>query len=217
MQAKHIAFIMDGNGRWGTAQNLPRSAGYSAGLDALKRVLAGCERRGIEVVTVYAFSTENNSRPDEEKQAIFGVVKAFNTSYDGNMKIRYMGDIDSLPDDVGESVRCVENKTADNTGILLNIALNYGAKADILHACKLCSDHGDFNEDGFEARLGSAGLPPLDAVVRTGGEKRLSNFMLYECAYSELFFFDKLWPDMTEADVDEILDEFDTRNRKFGK
>ncbi|MDE7373552.1 MAG: di-trans,poly-cis-decaprenylcistransferase [Clostridia bacterium] len=217
MQPKHIAFIMDGNGRWATAHNLPRTEGYSAGLDALKRVVAECEKRGVEVVSVYAFSTENNARPEAEKQAIFEVVKKFNSSYDGDMSILYMGDLDALPDEVFESVRYVEDKTSGNNGITLNIALNYGAKDDIIHACKLAYDHGDFTVDGFESNLATCGLPALDAIVRTGGEKRLSNFMLYECAYSELFFLDKLWPDMTEDDVDRIIDEFEGRNRKFGK
>ena len=217
MLPKHIAFIMDGNGRWATAHNLPRTDGYSAGLGALKRVVAECAKRGVEVVSVYAFSTENNARPEAEKQAIFDVVKKFNNAYNGDMRILYMGDMDALPDDVFDSVRNVEGRTSGNGGITLNIALNYGAKNDIIHACKLASDHGDFIVDGFEGNLATCGLPALDALVRTGGEKRLSNFMLYECAYSELFFLDKMWPDMTEDDVDAILDEFEKRNRKFGK
>ena len=216
MTPRHIAFIMDGNGRWATAHNLPRKDGYKFGLEALKRVLNECEKRGVEVVSVYAFSTENFARPDEEISAIFNVVEKFNLSYDGNMKILYMGDIDALDDSLADSVRYVEDKTADNGGLTLNIALNYGAQDDISRACLLSYDHNDFTSKGFEGRLSTAGLPPLDALVRTGGEKRLSNFMLYECAYSELFFIDKFWPDMNGDDVDAILDEFEKRNRKFG-
>lgn len=217
MQIKHIAFIMDGNGRWATSKNLPRSAGYSAGLDALKRVVGECARRGVQVVSVYAFSTENNARPEQEKRAIFEVVKKFNCEYEGDLKILYMGDVDALPEDVYESVRLVEDKTAGNDGMILNIALNYGAKDDILSACRLACDHGDFSPETFEGKLASGGLPPLDALVRTGGEKRLSNFMLYECAYSELFFLDKPWPDMNENDVGAIFADFESRNRTFGK
>ena len=217
MPLNHIAFIMDGNGRWATARSLPRTKGYAAGLNALKRVIAQCAKRDVKVVSVYAFSTENNGRPDNEKLAIFDTVKNFNNSYDGEMKILYMGEIDGLPKDVADSVRYVEDKTADNKGLILNIALNYGGKDDIIHACKLAWDHNDFTVEGFESGLASCGLPALDAVVRTGGEKRLSNFMLYECAYSELFFIDKLWPDMNEDDVDAIIDEFEGRTRKFGK
>jgi len=208
---------MDGNGRWATARNLPRKDGYSAGLDALYRVVGACAERGIEVVSVYAFSTENNARPEEEIQAIFAAVKKFNLGYDGNMRILYMGEVDGLDDDVADSVRYIEEKTANNDGITLNIALNYGARDDIARACLLAYDHNDFTVNGFENRLSTAGLPPLDALVRTGGEKRLSNFMLYECAYSELFFLDKMWPDMQADDVNKILAEFETRNRKFGR
>lgn len=217
MYPKHIAFIMDGNGRWAEAHGLLRVEGYKAGLTALKRVAAECARRSVEVVSVYAFSTENNARPETEIEAIFDVVKSFNNSYEGEYKITYMGDIDSLPDEVSESVRLVEYNTAENAGMTLNIALNYGARDDIIRAAKLACDHSDFTVDGFENSLSSTSLPPLDAIVRTGGEKRLSNFMLYEAAYSELFFLDKLWPDMTEDDVADILREFECRNRKFGK
>ncbi len=213
----HIGFIMDGNGRWATARDLPRTEGYKEGLNALKRVLNECAVHGIKVVSVYAFSTENNGRPSQEIEAIFKVVTEFNRSYDGDMKILYMGDIDSLPDYVAESVYFIEQKTAQNSGLTLNIALNYGARADIVRACKLAFDHADFTDSAIESRLASASLPPLDAVVRTGGEKRLSNFMLYESAYSELIFLDKLWPDMTENDVDAIVNEFESRIRKFGR
>lgn len=217
MAPKHIAFIMDGNGRWATAHGLERKDGYAAGLDALKRVLAACVKHKVEVVSVYAFSTENLARPNDEIAAIMNVVKSFNLSYDGDMKIIYMGDIDALDDDVADSVRLVEDRTAGNSQITLNIALNYGAQDDISRACLLSYDHNDFTPKGFEKRLSTAGLPPLDALVRTGGEKRLSNFMLYECAYSELFFLDKMWPDMDGDDVERIFAEFEKRNRKFGK
>ena len=217
MLPKHIAFIMDGNGRWATARSLLRKDGYVAGLEALKRVVSACAKHGVEVVSVYAFSTENLARPDDEISAIFNVVKKFNLEYDGDMKIIYMGDVDALDDEVADSVRLVEDRTAANSGMTLNIALNYGARDDISRACLLSYDHNDFTAYGFEKRLSTAGLPPLDALVRTGGEKRLSNFMLYECAYSELFFLDKFWPDMDESDVENILAEFETRNRKFGK
>lgn len=217
MSLRHIGFIMDGNGRWATAKHLPRSEGYSEGLKALKRVAAECAKRGVEVVSVYAFSTENIARPEEEKSAIFKVVKAFNAEYYGSFKIRYMGNIDDLPDDIVASVTQIEERTSDNEGMTLNIALNYGARADMLNACKRAFDNGDFTDDAIEKRLSSAGLLPLDLIVRTGGEKRLSNFMLFEAAYSELIFLDKLWPDMTEQDVDDIFEEFNKRTRKFGR
>ena len=128
-----------------------------------------------------------------------------------------MGDFDALDDKLSSSIEQVEEKTRDNEGMWLNIAFNYGGRADILHAAKVAYDHGEFLEDTFEKHLSSSHLPPLDLVVRSGGEMRLSNFMLYESAYSELMFLDKMWPDMDESDVDKILDDFDKRVRKFGK
>ena len=217
MKARHIGFIMDGNGRWATAHGLSRTQGYAQGLIALRKVAKRCEEKGVEAISVYAFSTENVARPTEEIEAIFSVVKKFNLTYDGNFKIRYMSDFSLLPDDLVDSIESVEERTRDNDGMTLNIAFAYGGRTDILHAAKIVYDHGEFLEDTFEKRLGSAGLPPLDMVVRTGGEMRLSNFMLYESAYSELFFLDKLWPDMNENDVDELLEEFEGRVRKFGK
>ena len=217
MIPKHIGFIMDGNGRWAQARSMPRSEGYAHGLVALYKVAKRCSELGVEAVSVYAFSTENNARPLDEIDAIAKVVQKFNLSYDGNYKISYMGDIASLPDSLANSIEIVEQNTADNDGMWLNIAFNYGGRADIIHAAKVAYDHGEFIEDTFESHLSSAHLPPLDAVVRTGGEKRLSNFMLYESAYTELIFLDKLWPDMQESDVDDIIAEFENRNRKFGK
>ncbi len=217
MIPRHIAFIMDGNGRWATAHNMPRKDGYKHGLLALNRVLEHLLDSGIEACSVYAFSTENFSRPTEEIEAIFDVVEKFNLGYDGNLRITYMGDFDNLSDTLVGSIEDVENRTKENEGLTLNIALGYGGRADVLRAAKLCYDHGEFNQDDFERNLSSSHLPPLDLIVRTGGEKRLSNFMLYEAAYAELIFVDKLWPDVTNEDIDLILAEFEARNRKFGK
>ncbi len=216
MDLKHIAFIPDGNGRWAQAHGMERKEGYVQGLKALKAVIARAEQRGIEALSVFAFSTENVARPHEEQAAIFRAVESFNNSYDGDMRILYMGDIDSLDERLAQSVEDVERRTAANTGMILNIALAYGGRADIVRAAKLAADSGDFTEEGFLDRLSTRGLPPLDLVVRTGGRKRLSNFMLYEAAYAELIFLDKLWGDMSGEDVDMIIDEFESRKRTFG-
>lgn len=216
MVPEHIGFIMDGNGRWAVCHNLPRTEGYAEGLIALRRVAVRCRELGVKVVSVYAFSTENFRRPQNEIDAILTVVQKFNCNYDGGFKIKYMGDVDAFGGDFSQSVTDVENRTAKNEGLTLNIAFNYGGRADIIQAAKIAYDHGEFIEDTFEKRLSSAQFPPLDAIVRTGGEKRLSNFMLYEAAYAELFFIDKLWPDMNRADVDEIIDQYEKRQRKFG-
>lgn len=217
MGAKHIGFIMDGNGRWAVAHGMSRSEGYAHGLMALYKVAKRCSERGVDAISVYALSTENLLRPQEELEAIFKVVEKFNYTYEGDYKISYMGDFNSLDDKLALSIEHVEEKTRDNKGMWLNIAFNYGARWDILHAAKVCYDHGEFLEDTFEKNLSSSHLPPLDLIVRSGGEMRLSNFMLYEAAYSELMFLDKLWPDMDESDVDKILDDFEKRVRKFGK
>jgi len=217
MTPRHIAFIMDGNGRWAENKGLARAEGYKYGLAALLEVLKVCALKHVEAVTVFAFSTENNGRPFAEKEAIFEVVKTFNENYFGEYKIRYMGDIDFLDDGLIASIEKIEERTENNDGLTLNIALNYGAKDDIIRAAKLAYDHGEFTPEAFERGLSSYGLPPLDLIVRTGGEKRLSNFMLYEAAYSELIFLDTLWPDMKSEDAEKIFEEFNRRVRKFGK
>ncbi len=217
MQPGHIGFIMDGNGRWAKARGMSRAEGYAYGLVALRKVLKRLGECGVGVVSVYAFSTENRQRPQAEIDAISQVVKKFNLTYDGDMKITYMGDINALDDDLAYSIEQIEKNTADNKGVWLNVAFNYGGRADIVNAAKICYDHGEFVEDTFEKHLSSGALPPLDLVVRTGGEMRLSNFMLYESAYAELMFLDKLWPDMDECDVNVILSDFEKRQRRFGK
>ncbi len=217
MIPRHIAFIMDGNGRWASEHNMPRAEGYKYGLLALNRVLEHLSTKDVESVSVYAFSTENFARPTDEINAIFEVVERFNLTYEGDMRITYMGDFDALDDSLVASIDAVERRTCQNAGLNLNIALGYGGRADILRAAKVCYDHGEFSEEAFEKNLSSAHLAPLDLVVRTGSQMRLSNFMLYESAYAELIFLDKLWPDVNQDDVDCILQEFEKRNRKFGK
>lgn len=217
MLPKHIGFIMDGNGRWAQSRGLPRTDGYAQGLIALQKVARRCSERGVEAVSVYAFSTENWARPQNEIDAIASVVEKFNYNYDGDYRITYMGDTYSLSDGLARSIERIENATADNSGMALNIAFNYGGRDDIIHAAKVAYDHGEFTVDEFERNLGSSHLPALDMIVRTGGEMRLSNFMLYESAYAELVFLDKYWCDMTADDVDDILAEFEKRVRKFGK
>ena len=216
MLPKHIGFIMDGNGRWAKEKGLSRADGYPAGLLALRRVIQRCNELGIEAISVYAFSTENWARPEDEKEAIFKVVDAFNRGYDGDIRITYSGDIASLPDYLEDSICMVEDSTKDNVGTVLNICFNYGGREDLLHAAEICYSHGNFTKETFERALASSHLPPIDCIVRTGGEMRLSNFMLYESAYAELIFLVKNWPDMDETDVDKIIELFEKRNRTFG-
>ncbi len=210
----HVGFIMDGNGRWAKKHGLDKKSGYVQGLKAMLDVTARCAERGVEEVTVFAYSTENVGRPKEDSAAIFDVIKSFNLNYDGDMRVKYIGDERTLSK---LNAYEIERRTASNKGMKLNIAAGYGAQADILRAARACCEQGEFSEEVFRANLSSAGSAPLDLVVRTGGEKRLSNFMLFEAAYAELIFLDKLWGDMTADDVDAILKEFDGRVRKFGR
>ncbi|MBO5654434.1 MAG: di-trans,poly-cis-decaprenylcistransferase, partial [Clostridia bacterium] len=166
--------------------------------------------------SVDAFSTENWAIPDAEQEAIFKVVDAFNRGYEGDIRITYSGNIASLPDYLEDSICMVENATKDNPGTILNICFNYGGREDLLHAAEICYSHGNFTKETFERALASSHLPPVDCIVRTGGEMRLSNFMLYESAYAELIFLVKNWPDMDETDVDKIIELFEKRNRTFG-
>ena len=212
----HVGYIMDGNGRWAERRGLPRSAGYAEGLKAMLRVLRRTEERGVRAATVYAFSSENFARPEEESSAIADVVERWNRSYDGGWKVTYMGELSRFSERLSESVALVVGRTAENEGLRLNIALGYGGREDIVNAARRAAAKGEIDSASFENGLSSAGLPPLDLIVRSGGEKRLSGFMLYEAAYSELYFTDALWPDMTEKDVDDALGEFARRTRKFG-
>ena len=212
----HVGYIMDGNGRWAERRGLPRSAGYAEGLKAMLRVLRRTEERGVRVATVYAFSSENFARPEEESSAIADVVERWNRFYDGGWKVTYMGELSRFSESLRESVALVVGRTAENEGLRLNIALGYGGREDIVNAARRAAAKGEIDSASFENCLSSAGLPPLDLIVRSGGEKRLSGFMLYEAAYSELYFTDALWPDMTEGDVDDALGEFARRTRKFG-
>lgn len=216
MTPAHVGYIMDGNGRWAERRGLPRSAGYAEGLKAMLRVLRRTEERGVRVATVYAFSSENFARPEEESSAIADVVERWNRSYDGGWKVTYMGELSRFSESLRESVALVVGRTAENEGLRLNIALGYGGREDIVNAARRAAAKGEIDSASFENGLSSAGLPPLDLIVRSGGEKRLSGFMLYEAAYSELYFTDALWPDMTEKDVDDALGEFARRTRKFG-
>lgn len=216
MLPRHIGYIMDGNGRWAERRGLPRSAGYAEGLKAMLRVLRRTEERGVRVATVYAFSSENFARPEEESSAIADVVERWNRSYDGGWKVTYMGELSRFSESLRDSVALVVGRTAENEGLRLNIALGYGGREDIVNAARRAAAKGEIDSSSFENCLSSAGLPPLDLIVRSGGEKRLSGFMLYEAAYSELYFTDALWPDMTEEDVDDALGEFARRTRKFG-
>lgn len=219
---EHVAFIMDGNGRWAQKHGLPRKAGHEEGVRALKKVAKCLSDYHVKSATFFAFSTENWARPKDEIDALFSLVEKFSESagdfcMKNNLKILFLGFKDGLKESLLQKIRAIEEKTSSNTGMIFAIALNYGATEEIVRAAKSAALEGEVTKDSFERSLLTANLPPLDLLVRTGGEKRLSNFLLYQAAYAELEFTDTLWPDMTKGKIDKILADFQTRNRRFGK
>ncbi len=223
MELKHIAFIMDGNGRWAKRRLLPRKIGHREGVKALERVINACEKRGIKEVSFYAFSTENWSRPQEEIDALFDMVRKFadnelKSYVERNMTVRFMGDITKLPKDTLDALNKITSAVRQNgEGMVVNIGLNYGGRDEIVTAVKALVDSGEeITKENIESRLYTKGMSDPDVIVRSSGEKRLSNFMLWQSAYSELIFIDDLWPDFNAATVDSIIDEYAKRTRRFG-
>ena len=220
---KHIAFIMDGNGRWAAERGLSRSAGHRQGAEALKRVIKACADRGIEVVSVYAFSCENWSRPQAEIKFLFSLITQFAKKElkqyaELGYRITFSGDLTQLPKSAQNTIKKVMEMSKNNRGILVNVALNYGSRQEITRAVNMILQSGlrEIDEQMLDDCLYTAGLPQLDLLVRSSGEKRLSNFMLWQCAYSEIIFIDKYWPDFDEDTLTELLEEYSRRDRRFG-
>jgi len=225
----HIGIIMDGNGRWAKKRGLPRSAGHKAGADSLKKIVTHLNKIGVKYVTVYAFSTENWSRPKEEVDFLMNLLLGYlrdaeNTLAGENVVIRAIGSRKELTEEIQEQIIKTEEFTKNNTGIVMNIALNYGAREEmtkgVREIAKKVSDGemtlDEISADTISDSLYTSGQPDPDLLIRTSGEIRLSNFMLWQLAYSEMYFTDKLWPDFTVNDVDEAILEFTRRNRRFG-
>lgn len=212
----HVAIIMDGNGRWAEKRNLSRSEGHKKGVETLQNVAYFLKDKGVSVVTVFAFSTENWKRSADEVNGLFMLVEQFNEELH-DISIRFIGNIAALPLSTQNSISKVTALTQNNSGFVLNIALNYGGKDDIVRAVnKAVEQKIIVTEQSFAAMLDTSGLPDVDLLIRTGGDKRLSNFMLYQCAYAELAFTDKFWPDTTDDDISQILENYCNRTRKFG-
>lgn len=222
---KHIGVIMDGNGRWARKRGLPRSAGHSAGADALKKIVTECNNIGIKYITVYAFSTENWSRPKEEVDFLMNLLldylkNAEKTLSGENVVIRTIGSRAELTEEIQEQIIKTENFTKNNTGIVMNIALNYGGREEIIHAVKKICESGvspdKIDESLFESYLYTKNQPDIDLLIRTSGEQRLSNFLLWQNSYSEFWFTDKLWPDFKKEDLYSAIIDFQNRSRRFG-
>ena len=218
----HIAFIMDGNGRWATAKHLPRTAGHVAGAKAFRRVVEYCGDIGISYVTVYAFSTENWSRPQDEVDRIMKLLdeyidEASNVVEKYDLRVIFVGDREPLSEDIKSKMAALEKKSEIYHRVL-NIALNYGSRSELVHAVNelIAEGKSEITEDDINAHLYTKLSPPPDLIVRTAGELRLSNFLLWQAAYAEFYFTDTLWPDMTERDIDKAVEEFHKRKRKYG-
>ena len=219
---KHIAFIMDGNGRWAQKRGMPREYGHRFGVKAFRTVLEHCDRLGLEAVTFYAFSTENWKRPKREVDAILKLMDTYLAECENKIeeyafRIVFLGDKSAFDENRRTRMIRLEERTAAR-GRILNIALNYGGRDEIVNACnRLLSEKREcVNAEDFAKALYTKDSPEVDMIVRTGGDLRISNFLLWQAAYAELYFTDVLWPDFGPADVDAAIAEFSTRKRRFG-
>jgi len=221
---KHVAIIMDGNGRWALRRGLPRVAGHKRGADRVRNVTEQCRTLGIPVLTLYAFSDENWRRPKEEVGFLMDMLGSFlkaeiATMKENNIRFRTIGRIERLPASAKQWIERAMSETAANTGIILNLALSYGGRGEILEAIRRMRAAGVVDapdEEVFASYLDTAGLPDPDLIIRTSGEKRISNFLLWQAAYAELYFTDTLWPDFEEKDLLAAIIDYQGRQRRFG-
>jgi undecaprenyl diphosphate synthase len=230
LQPKHIAITMDGNGRWAAARGFTRTAGHKAGLKPARMCIEECSRRGIEALTLFAFSSENWARPADEVGALMSLfVEALDDEIaeldEKDVRLRFIGERKSLAVRLQTRIAAAEQRTADNQGLKLQVAMSYGGRWDIVQAAQKlareCSSGAlrpeELTEASFAARLALGGLPEADLLIRTGGERRISNFLLWEAAYAELYFTPSLWPDFTVGDLEDALGFFAARERRFGQ
>ena len=225
---QHIAIIMDGNGRWATDRGLDRTFGHKAGLDTVKTITAECARLGIKYLTLYTFSTENWNRPAYEIEALMGLVLSFiemELFTDNNVKFLMVGDIERLPKSVQDKIHYMENLTAKNDGMTMVVAMSYSSKQELVNTTKIIAAKvksgemsiDDISEDTITNNLWTNWMPDPDLLIRTGGEVRISNYLLWQCAYSEFYFCDAYWPDFGEEDLHKAIASYQSRQRRYGK
>ena len=225
----HIAIIMDGNGRWAKSRFMPRTYGHKVGVETIRKVVKECSRLGVKYLTLYAFSTENWKRPQEEVSALMGLLVKYLRNeleelHKNNVKILTIGDISKLPQAFIEELELAKEKTKDNRGLVMSLALNYGGRNDLVNAVKNISQEvvdgkisvEDIGDDLISSHLSTKESPDPDLVVRTSGEQRLSNFLLWELAYSEFYFADIHWPDFDEKELQKAIFAYQSRDRRFG-
>lgn len=226
---RHVGIIMDGNGRWAAARGLPRTLGHRAGVERLRGIIKSSSDLGIGALSLYAFSTENWRRPSLEVNALFKLfIEFFNRELDNlcenQVKITALGDMSKFPEEIANSMMQAELRTKHNAGLKLSIAMNYGSRAEILNVVKRIAaevasgklDIADIDDEYFAQQLYTAGLPDLDFLIRTSGEQRLSNFLLYQAAYAEILFVPEYWPDFTDESYINALKEYQRRSRRYG-
>ena len=227
---KHVAIILDGNGRWAKKRFMPRNYGHAQGSKNVERICEEAYNLGIEYLTVYAFSTENWGRPQSEVEALMKLLRNYmkdcvKTTTKNNMRVRVIGDVDSLDEDLRVSIRELEKISAKNTGLNFNIALNYGSRDEILRGIKkLLVDYKedkvkleDIDSELFSGYLDTKGIPDPDLLIRTSGEQRLSNYLLWQLAYTEFYFTDVLWPDFDKKELLKAIEYYNSRDRRYGK
>ena len=219
---RHIAIIMDGNGRWAKKRGLPRTAGHKVGAETFRDIATYCRELGVEYLTVYAFSTENWKRPKEEVDTIMGLLEqylqeAIDTMERDHIRLKSLGDTAALSPKLQQMVAQTNAISTHYQGFQANICLNYGGRSEILRAARLCAEAGEeWTEENFGKYLWSAGIPDPELIIRPSGELRLSNFLLWQCAYSEFYFCDTLWPDFDRAALDRAIIDYQGRDRRFG-
>ena len=225
---QHIAIIMDGNGRWATERGLDRTFGHKAGLDTVKKITAECARLGVKYLTLYTFSTENWNRPAYEIEALMGLVLSFIETElftDNNVKFTLVGDRERLPQGVQDKIHYMENLTKDNDGMTMVVAMSYSSKLELTRATRLIAEEvkqgklnvDDITEQTINDHLWTNFMPDPELLIRTGGELRISNYLLWQCAYSEFYFCDTYWPDFDEEARHKAIADYQGRQRRFGK
>lgn len=226
---KHIAIIMDGNGRWAKARGIPKVMGHAQGVEAVRRTVKSCIEMGVKYLTLYAFSNENWSRPDHEIKALFQLLenfidKEFKIFHDKRIRLHIIGERDKIQKDLLAKVESAEKATEGYDNLILNIALSYGGRQEILNAARILAEAAknseinpsDIDEEMFSSKLYTRGQPDPDLLIRTSGEMRVSNFLLWQASYAEFYVTEKLWPDFDEKELKKAIEEYNKRERRFG-
>lgn len=218
---RHVAIIMDGNGRWAKKRHLPRALGHKKGVETVREIVRHAATTGLEALSLYAFSSENWKRPEDEISDLMGLLRNFIQSdieefVANDVRLKILGNYRAFAPDIIEMIDDALARTAHNSRTTLAVALNYGAQDELVRAAQAASADGAITAEAIAAHLDTADMPPLDLLIRTSGEQRLSNFMLWQAAYAELWFTDTLWPDFTPEEFGRALEEFGTRERRYG-